>query len=79
MTTFEELKKLIQKTFEIDPSTLKPDAPLPEYGLDSLSLAELMFVVEEHFGIEFPEHRQDVTTLSALADLVDELRATQAA
>jgi acyl carrier protein len=38
-----------------------------------------MFVVEERFDIEFPEHRQDVTTLTALANLIDELRAKQPA
>ena len=79
MNTLDELKNLIHKTFDIDTAILKGEAPLPDYGLDSLSLAELMFAVEERFDIEFPEHRQDVTTLTALANLIDELRAKQPA
>jgi acyl carrier protein len=45
MNTIEELKQLIHKTFAIDTETLKADAPLEEYGLDSLSLAELLFAI----------------------------------
>ena len=74
MKTVEQLKQLIHDKFDIDQSTLKADAPLSEYGLDSLSLAELLFTVEEHFNIDFPDDRQDVDTLSGLAALIDELR-----
>lgn len=79
MNTYEELKKLINQNFDIDTATLKPEASLPEYGLDSLSLAELMFAVEDHFNIKFPENRQDVSTLASLADLIDDLRSKQSA
>ncbi|MGA8048929.1 MAG: acyl carrier protein [Burkholderiales bacterium] len=79
MNTLEELKQLIQTTFDIDATTLKPDAPLAEYGLDSLALAELLFSIEDHFHVDLPESRTDVTTLAGLAALIDELRAPQAA
>ncbi len=46
MSTLEELKQLIHKTFDIDAATLTADAPLEEYGLDSLSLAELLFAID---------------------------------
>lgn len=74
MTTLEELKQLIHEKFDIDAATLQPDQPLAEYGLDSLSLAELLFTVEEHFDLDFPDARQDVATLAQLAALIDELR-----
>jgi len=79
MNTVEELKQLIHDKFEIDVATLKTEAPLADYGLDSLSLAELLFTVEDHFNIDFPDNRQDVNTLGGLAELVDELRVTSAA
>lgn len=79
MNTVEELKQLIHDKFEIDVATLKADAPLADYGLDSLSLAELLFAVEEHFDVDFPDNRQDVNTLNALAALIDELRVPSAA
>jgi acyl carrier protein len=79
MSTLKELEQVIEKKFGIDPQTLQPDRPLADYGLDSLSLAELLFTLEEHFGIEFPDGRQDVNTLAALAELVDQLRHQEAA
>jgi acyl carrier protein len=79
MNTVEELKQLIHDKFEIDVATLKADAPLADYGLDSLSLAELLFTVEDHFNIDFPGNRQDVNTLGGLAALIDELRVPSAA
>ena len=79
MDTVSELKQMIHDKFDIDVATLKADAPLAEYGLDSLSLAELLFTVEEHFNVDFPDNRQDVSTLTGLATLIDELRVPQQA
>lgn len=79
MNTLDELKQLLHDRFDVDVATLDPATPLVEYGLDSLSLAELMFTVEEHFHVDFPSTQQDVDTLKGLADLVDSLRLAQAA
>ncbi len=79
MNTLDQLKQLLHERFDIDPSTLDPEAPLLEYGLDSLSLAELMFTVEEHFHVDFPPTQQDVDTLKGLADVIDNLRLAKAA
>lgn len=79
MQTLDALKKLIQDTFGIDSATLVADTPLSEYGLDSLSLAELLFTIEEHFDLDFPETRQDINTLAGLAALIDELLAAKKA
>jgi acyl carrier protein len=76
MTTYDELKKLLHEKFEIDPATLSPDAPMADYGLDSLSLAELLFTVEEHFKIDLPDSRNDINTLAGLAELIDQTQAT---
>jgi len=75
MNTLNELKQLIHDMFDIDVAKLKNDAPLADYGIDSLSLAELLFSVEDHFHVDFPDDRQDVNTLTSLAALIDELRA----
>jgi len=79
MNTLEELKQLIHTTFGIEPSTLEADKSLAEYGLDSLSLAELLFAIDDHFHIDFPGHRTDVTTLNGLAELIDSLKQAKAA
>ena len=79
MNTLDELKQLLHERFDVDPATLDPEASLTDYGLDSLSLAELMFTVEEHFHVDFPSTQQDIDTLKGLADVIDGLRLAQAA
>lgn len=73
-----ELLGLIQKAYDIDPSTIDPNQPLSDFGLDSLALAELMFNIEDHFGIDYPESRANVRTLAELAQVVDEVRGAVA-
>jgi len=79
MNTLEELKQLIHTTFGVDPAELKPELPLANYGLDSLSLVELIFAIEEHFDVDVPDSRQDIGNLAALAELIDQLRMQKAA
>jgi acyl carrier protein len=79
MSTLEDLKQLIHKTFDIDAATLKADTPLEDYGLDSLSFAELLFAIEEHFNVDLPDSRSGVNTLAGLAALIDDLRTPKAA
>ena len=74
-TTVDEIRELIRTSYDIDPATVDPDKPLSEYGLDSLSLAELVFAIEDHFHIDYPEARTNVQTLAELAQVVDETRA----
>jgi len=72
--TLTELMELIRKTFDIDPATIDPHKPLQDYGLDSLSKAELLFAIEDRFQITYPEEYTTVATLSALVDVVARLR-----
>ncbi len=75
MSTLDELKQLIHTAYGIDPETLKPDAPLADYGLDSLALAELLFSIEDHFDLDLSEAPRDVNTLTGLAALIDRMKA----
>lgn len=76
MTTLDQLTQLIHDKFDIDKSTLQAHTPLSDYGLDSLSLAELLFTVEDEFHVQFPERTENIDTLAELAASVDGLRAT---
>lgn len=79
MSSLIEIQELIQKKYGLDPSTLDPHASLRGHGIDSLTLVEFLFAVEDHYGISVPEKYSDVDTLAALADAVDEIRASQTA
>lgn len=78
-TTLSEISAVIQERYGIEAAGLDADKPLSEYGLDSLTLVELLFTLEDHFHVSFPEARTDIQTLNALASLVDELRVAATA
>lgn len=72
--TISELKQLIHDQLGVDANAIEIDKPISDYGIDSLSLVELIFLIEEHFSIDFPDAATDSGTLSGIARLVDQLR-----
>ncbi|RYY54132.1 MAG: acyl carrier protein [Comamonadaceae bacterium] len=50
-TTFDRLAALVARQHAIDPSTLTPATGLADAGLDSLAVAELLFSIEDSFGV----------------------------
>ncbi len=72
--TLTALKSLITEQFGVETKDLAPGTSILESGLDSLGFAELMFVIEDKFGIQFPELKTDVHTLGELASLIDSLK-----
>jgi acyl carrier protein len=76
VTTFNEVAQLLHENFGVESDTLVPATPLTAFGVDSLTLVEVIFAIEEHFGIEIPD-RADIKNLADLAKLIDELRSTR--
>ncbi len=52
MSPTEKVIELLVEKYGVDREAVTPDATMPELGLDSLSVAELLFDVEDEFGIE---------------------------
>jgi acyl carrier protein len=71
--TYDYLSEILVEKYNVDPAAVRPEATLTELGLDSLSLAELLFDLEDKFGVEIPEDRGQLTTLGSAAALIDEL------
>ncbi len=65
MTTLERLTKILVERYKIDAERLTPQQPLAELGMDSLGMVELLFMIEDEFGVKLP---QDVDTFPTLAD-----------
>jgi len=76
VTTFDEVVQLIHEKFGVESGNLSPDTTLTEFGLDSLTLVELIFAIEEHFGVEITDDA-DIESLKDLATLIDELRSAK--
>jgi acyl carrier protein len=79
MTTLEELQRLVRDKYRLEPSALDPTASMRKQGLDSLAVADFLFEVEEKLGLSLPEAIEQVDTLAGLAELIDRVRAKQAA
>jgi acyl carrier protein len=70
-TTLESLRKIIARDFEVDPQLLRGDAQLQDFAIDSLGVIEILFAVEEEFGITVPHEPPGTSTsLDTLDDLV---------
>ena len=79
MSSLPEIQGLIHKKYGVDPAALDAHASLRGHGVDSLTLVEFLFAVEDQYHISIPEKYSDVDTLAALANAVDEILAAQAA
>ena len=74
MSTLARLTQLIHDKFGVDIATIDADAPFASYNLDSLTVAELMFEIDDAFHVTVPDDAAtSVTTLRQLATLIDGL------
>lgn len=65
-----EIKSLIGEHFGIDASKLDADTQIASLGIDSLSLIEFMFQMEEKFSIQMTDSRAPMLTV---ADVIAEI------
>ncbi len=73
MTPYEFLAEVLHEKYDIARDVISPDATLTEIGLDSLTVVELLFDVEDEFEVEIPEERATFQTLAEAAALVEQL------
>ncbi len=67
------------KQFDLKPEDLTPEATLEGLGLDSLSVIEFTFNLEDELKIKFPDERVELKTLQDVVNLVDKIVAEQKA
>ena len=76
-TTFERLRQILAKEFEIAPELIHPAARMDELAIDSLAVIEVIFRLEDEFNISFPQAPGELRTVGDLASCVDRLAAEQ--
>ena len=76
-STFERLRAILIRDYKFTPDLLVLAAPLEELGIDSLGTAELLFNIEDEFGVTLPPDAVQLTTLGDVVDFIDDLIATQ--
>ena len=76
-TTFDRLCAILMKDYKLDAGQLTPDAPLEALGIDSLGVADLLFNIEDEFGISLPPEPVQLLTIGDVARFIDELVSRQ--
>jgi acyl carrier protein len=74
-TTFETMKRIIVKDYELPPERLTPETPLADVELDSLAITELIFALEDEFKVTAKTNGQGMQTLGDIAAYIDQLIA----
>lgn len=68
----DRLKKLIvERLFlEIDPTEIKSDAPLEDYGVDSFFLMEIIVAIQDDFRVTFGQEDINSETLKSVNSIM---------
>ena len=81
-TTEQQVFEIIAKQAKIPVETIKPESTLKDLGIASLEAIEVIFDIEEHFNITFPDQQGanfDTDTAQSLLDAVRQGLAAKAA
>lgn len=76
--TQDSLAELLTSKYGVDREKITPDAAMADLGLDSLSLAELLFDIEDTFHIQVKAEGHALRTFGDAVALIDRHIAEQA-
>jgi len=76
-TTFDRLRAMLIKDYPSTPESLTSATLLETLGIDSLGLAELLFNVEDEFGITLPTEPVPLATVGDVVGYIDALVAAK--
>jgi acyl carrier protein len=80
MSTLEIIQDILVSKFALDRTALTPDAGLDRLGIDSLAVLEILFEIEDRFGLKIKEDTPDsLATIQDVVLYIDSLLRKQAA
>ena len=74
-TTFEGLREILVKDYELDPARLTESTLLTDIELDSLALTEVIFSLEDKYDVIAKTNGTGLATLGDVAKYIDQLIA----
>ena len=77
MGTLKTIQRMMAEQFDLAEENLTPDAQLDTLGLDSLSVIEFMFNLEDEFNIKLPDERVEIKTIRDITNIVERMLAQQ--
>jgi acyl carrier protein len=79
MSTLQTLQDILVKDYRLQREQLAPDAVLINLGLDSLSVLELMFKIEDEFHLKIGDDTPtDLVTVGDVVRYIDGLLGSKA-
>ncbi|MEO9652921.1 MAG: phosphopantetheine-binding protein [Roseobacter sp.] len=82
MSTLDQVIRILAEQAVLDPSKIRAASSLEELGIDSMSLVESIFVIEETFDISIPFNANnpsdgsfDISSIESIAQAIDRLKA----
>ena len=81
-TIQQQVFEIIAKQAKIEVATIRPESTPKDLGVASLEAIEMIFDIEEHFDINFPEQQGanfDTDTAQSLVDAVQKALDDKAA
>lgn len=79
-TVLDRVREIIAEQALLEAGDVRPDSTLEELGIDSLSLVESIFAIEETFDVSVPFNANDptasefdISSVAAIADAVEAL------
>lgn len=75
MDSLALIRQVIEKYCDAAPETIVPEATLADLNVDSLSLAEMLFALEDKLGTSIAEPTERPQTVADLQHLVEPFMA----
>lgn len=75
MTTADNIRALLVKDYKLEPHQITDEALLVDLGIDSIGMAELIFSMEDEFGIIIPTTAVLLTSFGDVVTFIDRLIA----
>ncbi len=75
MTTADRIRTLLVKDYKLNPDRLTDGALLVDLGIDSIGMAELIFAMEDEFGLVMPDAAVQLASFGEVVFFIDRLIA----
>ena len=71
MTALHKTQQFLARRFSLAEAEVTPERTLESLGIDSLAALELLFEIEQEFGVRLPDGDPGITTLGELVALIE--------
>jgi acyl carrier protein len=79
MSTLVTVQEMLMAEFDLKADQVAPESRLAELGIDSLATLELLFKLEERFGLDLNSDPTPVETVGDIASEVDRMLSLKVA